>query len=154
MWRKDYEKIKILEKRYDEIMNSGMGDIEKVYWLLEDCKRYGTLPFAGLARAGFIAVQILQSMVSCGILTKEDYELFIGGVNTVSSGMSHDFKELSPNAFLAKYGICGQGLMTLPPYGMMKRRKFILTGRQTKKEKKKISRIKEFSVFLWNSLGD
>lgn len=42
--------------------------------------------------------------MSCGILTKEDYELFIGGVNTVSSGMSHDFKELSPNAFLAKYG--------------------------------------------------
>ena len=31
--------------------------IEKVYWLLEDAKRYGTLPFAGLARAGFIAVQ-------------------------------------------------------------------------------------------------
>ena len=25
----------------------------KVYWLLEDCRRYGTLPFAGLARAGF-----------------------------------------------------------------------------------------------------
>lgn len=104
LWRKDYEKIKILEKRYDEIMNSGMGDIEKVYWLLEDCKRYGTLPFAGLARAGFIAVQILQSMVNCEILTKEDYELFMGGVNTVSSGMSHDFKELPPNAFLAKYG--------------------------------------------------
>ncbi len=104
LWRKDYEKIKILEKRYDEIMGSDMGDIEKVYWLLEDCKRYGTLPFAGLARAGFIAVQILQSMVGCGILTKEDYELFMGGVNTVSSGMSHDFKELSPKAFLNKYG--------------------------------------------------
>ncbi len=104
LWRKDYEKIKILEKRYDEIMGSDMGDMEKVYWLLEDCKRYGTLPFAGLARAGFIAVQILQSMVSCDILTKEDYELFMGGVNTVSSGMSHDFKELSPKAFLEKYG--------------------------------------------------
>lgn len=104
LWRKDYEKIKVLEKRYDEIMGSDMGDIEKVYWLLEDCKRYGTLPFAGLARAGFIAVQILQSMVGCGILMKEDYELFMGGVNTVSSGMSHDFKELSPKAFLDKYG--------------------------------------------------
>ena len=104
LWRKDYEKIKILEKRYDEIMGSDMGDIEKVYWLLEDCKRYGTLPFAGLARAGFIAVQILQSMVGCDILTKEDYELFMGGLNTVSSGMNHDFKELSPKAFLEKYG--------------------------------------------------
>lgn len=104
LWRKDYEKIKILETRYDEIMNSDMGDVEKVYWLLEDCKRYGTLPFAGLARAGFIAVQILQSMVACDIITREDYELFMGGVNTVSSGMSHDFEEMSRSAFLRKYG--------------------------------------------------
>ena len=33
---------------------------EKIYWLLEYCKRYGTLPFAGLARAGFIAVARAQ----------------------------------------------------------------------------------------------
>lgn len=37
-----------------------MGKIEKIYWLLEDCKRYGTLPFAGVARVAFIAVQILR----------------------------------------------------------------------------------------------
>ena len=43
LWRKDYQKIEILEKRYDEIVNSGMGILEKIYWLLEDCKRYGTL---------------------------------------------------------------------------------------------------------------
>lgn len=104
LWRKDYEKIKILEKRYDEIISSDMEDIEKVYWLLEDCKRYGTLPFAGLARAGFIAVQILQSMVSCDMITEEDYELFMGNLNTVSSEMSHDFREMSPKAFLRKYG--------------------------------------------------
>ena len=104
LWRKDYKKIKILEARYDEIMNSDMGNVEKVYWLLEDCKRYGTLPFAGLARAGFIAVQILQSMAACDIITWEDYELFMGGVNTVSSGMSHDFEEMSRSAFLRKYG--------------------------------------------------
>lgn len=104
LWRRDYEKIRILEKRYDEIMDSDMGDIEKVYWLLEDCKRYGTLPFAGLARAAFIAVQILQSMATCDIITQTDYELFMGGVNTVSSGMNRDFKEMSRKAFLGKYG--------------------------------------------------
>lgn len=104
LWRKDYGKIQTLNKRYDEIIGSDFNKIEKVYWLLEDCKRYGTLPFAGLARAAFIAVQILRSLVTCGIFTDADYEAFMGGINSVSSDMNHDFTELSQKAFLRKYG--------------------------------------------------
>ncbi len=104
LWRKDYEKIQLLQKRYDEIMESRMEDIEKIYWLLEDCKRYGTLPFAGLARGAFIAVQLLRSLTACGIITEADYELFMNEVNTVSSGMNADFRDMSKSAFLKKYG--------------------------------------------------
>lgn len=104
LWRKDYGKIQILNKRYTEIMESDFSNLEKVYWLLEDCKRYGTLPFAGLARAAFIAVQILQSLVACGIITQSDYESFMSEVNTVSSDMNTDFQEMSQSAFLKKYG--------------------------------------------------
>lgn len=104
LWRKDYQKIEELGRRYSEITESSLSKVEKIYWLLEDCKRYGTLPFAGLARAAFIAVQILKSLESCGIITKQDYEAFMGGINTVSSNMNQDFKELSKSAFLKKYG--------------------------------------------------
>lgn len=104
LWRKDYGKIQTLNKRYEEIMASDFNKIEKVYWLLEDCKRYGTLPFAGLARAAFIAVQILRSLVTCGIFTQADYEAFMSGINSVSSDMNRDFVELSQKAFLRKYG--------------------------------------------------
>lgn len=104
LWRKDYHKIEILDQRYQKIMESGMGDIEKVYWLLEDCKRYGTLPFAGLARAAFIAVQMLRSFVTCGILGEDEYEAFMGEVDTVSAIMNRDREELSRAAFLKKYG--------------------------------------------------
>lgn len=104
LWRKDYEKIMVLEKRFDDIMSSDMEKIEKIYWLLEDCKRYGTLPFAGLARAAFIAVSLLQSLVSESILSEKDYELFMAGVETVSSNMNRDLKELSKQSFLQKYG--------------------------------------------------
>lgn len=118
LWRKDYAKIRKLNQRYEEIMKSGLSDLEKVYWLLEDCKRYGTLPFAGLARGGFIAVQILQSLVTCGIITKRDYDRFMNGVNTVSSDMNADFKELSREAFLKKYGHLRPGTydITSPRY--------------------------------------
>lgn len=103
-WKKDYRKIHILEQRYEEVMSSDMDRIEKAYWLLEDCKRYGTLPFAGLARGAFVAVQLLKSMVTCGILTTADYELFMKNVNTVSSNMRLDKKNMSKTAFIKKYG--------------------------------------------------
>ncbi|NRX76034.1 phosphohistidine swiveling domain-containing protein [Clostridium beijerinckii] len=104
LWKKDIEKINRLEIRRDEIMNSSLDKISKIYWLLEDCKRYGTLPFAGLARAGFIAVQMLKSLVSIGVLSKIDYENFMGDLDTVSSNMANDFKNLSKVAFIEKYG--------------------------------------------------
>lgn len=104
LWRKDYGKLKTLEGRYGEVVGSGMGSIEKVYWLLEDCKRYGTLPFAGLARAAFIAVQMLQSMVAKGIISQADYQGFMNGVYTVNSAMKDDLRWMPKAQFLEKYG--------------------------------------------------
>ncbi|WP_035790375.1 PEP/pyruvate-binding domain-containing protein [Butyrivibrio sp. FC2001] len=104
LWRKDEKKIEILEKRYYELMDSNLNDIDRIYWLLEDCKRYGTLPFAGLARGAFIAVQILKSMVSVGIISEDEYSAFMNSVNTVSSRMNDDFIMLSKEGFLKKYG--------------------------------------------------
>lgn len=104
LWKKDYKKIQILEKRYDQIVNSNLDTVSKIYWLIEDCKRYGTLPFAGLARAGFIAVQLLRSLVNTGVISEKEYQEFMGELNTVSSIMKKDKQELSKTAFLNKYG--------------------------------------------------
>ncbi len=104
LWRRDFEKIGCLEERYHTIVDSDMGQVEKIYWLLEDCKRYGTLPFAGLARGAFIAVQLLESMVSTGVISKEDYQDFMNDVETVSTNMNHDLITMTKDDFLEKYG--------------------------------------------------
>jgi phosphohistidine swiveling domain-containing protein len=78
--------------------------IDKIYWLIKDVKKYGTLPFAGVARAGFIAVQFLKSFVSEGIITSEEYNLFLKSLNTVSKGLIKDKVILSKCDFLGKYG--------------------------------------------------
>jgi len=104
LWRKDIEKISILEERREKILNSSLDQVSKVYWLLEDCKRYGTLPFAGLARAGFIAVQLLRSLVSVNVLNESEYEGFMNTLDTVSSTFKKDFGQLSKEQFLLKYG--------------------------------------------------
>jgi len=104
LWRRDRAKIDLLEQRFLVVCHSEIDKISRIYWLIEDCKRYGTLPFAGLARAGFIAVQMLQSFVEVGVLNAEEAATFMASVDTVGSRIGEDFARLSKAEFLARYG--------------------------------------------------
>jgi len=104
LWRRDREKIDLLAQRLPTICNAELDKVSRIYWLIEDCKRYGTLPFAGLARAGFIAMQLLQSFVEVGVLNADERATFIANVDTVGSRIGRDFAELSKADFLARYG--------------------------------------------------
>ena len=44
LWVSDREKRRALPKRRETLLSSDTNLIEKIYWLLEDGKRYGTLP--------------------------------------------------------------------------------------------------------------
>jgi hypothetical protein len=104
LWRGDAAKIDTLNLRREELLASNADPLERIYWLLEDAKRYGTLPFAGLARAGFVAVQMLKSLVAVGVFSEADYDAFIGGVSTVSGQLARDRATLDKTTFLARYG--------------------------------------------------
>lgn len=103
-WKQDLDKVSVLERRHQAIYNSDLDLVSKIYWLIEDCKRYGTLPFSGLARAAFIAVQLLHSLVKLNIITLDEHETFMQSLETVSSKMTRDFCELERDEFLKKYG--------------------------------------------------
>ena len=104
LWKIDIGKINILNRRRQELMDSNLDLTEKIYWLLEDGKRYGTLPFAGLARAGFIAVQMLRSFVEIGVFSEKEYDSFISSLTTVSGQLSNDRANMDKTSFLRKYG--------------------------------------------------
>ncbi len=104
LWRRDRAKIDLLAQRIPTICNAEIDKISRIYWLIEDCKRYGTLPFAGLARAGFIAVQLLDSFVAVGVLDAEERATFIASLSTVASRLGQDFAQLPKAEFLARYG--------------------------------------------------
>ena len=104
LWRRDRAKIDELARRFSTIDNAELDKISRVYWLIEDCKRYGTLPFAGLARAGFIAMQLLQSFVEVGALSVQEAATFMASVDTVGSRIGRDFAMLPKAEFLARYG--------------------------------------------------
>nr|WP_325185722.1 PEP/pyruvate-binding domain-containing protein [uncultured Oscillibacter sp.] len=109
LYRRDIEIAAALPAQYQAVMDSGISVIDKIYWLLECCKKYGTLPFAGVARAGFIAVQFLRSFVSSGLITQDEYDAFMRSLNTVSKQLARDRAKLrgghmSQAEFMQKYG--------------------------------------------------
>lgn len=104
LWRQDHDKIGVLEERLRLILETRLDSVSRLYWLLEDCKRYGTLPFAGLARAGFIAMQLLRSLVTTEVIDSSEYAAFMANLDTVGSRIGRDFSSLDKMEFLRRYG--------------------------------------------------
>lgn len=104
LYKLDLQKIGMLSEKYDSILESKLSIVDKIYWLTEDCKRYGTLPFAGVARAAFIAVQFLNSFVDEGVMTLEEKDRFQKSLNTVSKQLAGDIGCMEKGEFLKKYG--------------------------------------------------
>lgn len=104
LYKKDLKKVDLLKNKFNNIVNSQLSVIDKIYWLVKDVKRYGTLPFAGIARAGFIAIQILKSLVDENIITLSEYNSFLSTLNTVSKQQVLDIGSLSKKDFLSTYG--------------------------------------------------
>lgn len=129
LWHKDLEKISQLDARRAAILDSGLDDVSRAYWLIEDVKRYGTLPFAGLARAGFIAVSLLRSLTAVGILSRPEVETFMGSLDTVTSRMDADLRALSKKEFLKIYGHLRPGTYDIlsPRYDQAPERYFDFT---------------------------
>lgn len=92
--QEDLDKLSTLTERYQAVMESDLSIVDKIYWLAEDCKRYGTLPFAGIARAAFIATQYLNSFVDLKILSQEQREQFMSSLQIVSSDLQRDLQAL------------------------------------------------------------
>ncbi len=100
----DLKKIKSLLLKQEKIQQSKLYYFDKIYWHVENCKKFGTLPFAGLARCGFIAIELIESFVNGDIITEEDKNKFLNSIDTISSEMSNDIFKLSKLNFLKKYG--------------------------------------------------
>lgn len=99
----DIDKIKILKQKQEVIKKSKIYSIDKIYWLIEDCKRYGTEPFAGLARSGFISVELLNAMVNKKIIEKNERDLFFQNIKSITTEILND-NNLSKKKFCEKYG--------------------------------------------------
>ncbi len=105
----DTKSIKLLNQRRKLIDKCDLSVIDKIYTLLDDCKRFGTLAFSHAARAGFVATSLLKSFVDSGILTDERRLQFLKSFATVAGEFSldkfrHANGELELQDLIDKYG--------------------------------------------------
>ncbi|GKT11855.1 MAG: glutamine kinase [Thiomicrorhabdus sp.] len=106
---RDLNEVHKLVDRFNAVQGQHLPSLYKIKVLLDDCKRFGTLPFAHLARSGFIAMTLLKEGVSTGSLSEEAKNSFLGSLRTVSHELTSDaFKvandELSWTEFVDIYG--------------------------------------------------
>ena len=121
---RDGEAIRRLADRYRAVRDAAaLGPLERARLLLEDCRRFGTLPFAHLARSGFIAVTLLRGAVETGAISAAARDSFLSTVRTVSHELTRDARataagEMAWDAFVARYGHLRPGTydLTSPRY--------------------------------------
>lgn len=77
-------------------------------FLLDDCRKKGTVQFSRLARLGFIGKIILKSLIKKGIIDQNFYDNFMGSISTVATDINEDFKHMASGnitqeEFIKKY---------------------------------------------------
>ncbi|MBI4995410.1 MAG: pyruvate phosphate dikinase [Rhodocyclales bacterium] len=103
--------------------DNGLGAL---FPMVEDCIRLGTVPFAVLARHGFIARTLLLSLVARGALSADDVARLQAGVRTVAGDLVDDMRALQAARvtradFMARYGHLRPGTYDIlsPRYDQM-----------------------------------
>ena len=119
----DIASVGQLQQRYELISTSELNIIDKIYALLDDCKRFGTLSFSHAARAGFVATTLLKSFVSCGALSDVRYMQFLNSFDTVAGEFEKDKSNfliglVTEDELVKKYGHLRPGTyeVTTPAY--------------------------------------
>ena len=116
--------------------------------IINDCKELGTLPFSILARNAFIARDFLTSLLNKNILTKNDIEIFLSNIYTITSEMLDDTRQLPKSIFLKKYGHLRPGTYDIESTRYDKLKNFNIEKTFSKKIKRKflISKKKKFQI--------
>lgn len=105
----DLQMVEIAKKRYRKISEMSISQLHKAHLLLEDCRNYGTLPFAHLARGAFVAMTLLKSGVKSEVLSEEAMNDFLSTIETVSHSFTRDSYKTATGAmgwdeFVDTYG--------------------------------------------------
>ena len=105
--------LKTLNQRRKQILAQSADSpnllAKRTYHLLEDCGRYGVVPFAVLARMGFMALAFLRSLGDIGLFAPDELEFIVQSIPTVTRDLSEDMDalvrgRLTKDTLIQRYG--------------------------------------------------
>ena len=113
---------KIYVEKYSDVKLLSIHDIENI---INDTIKFGIIPFAILARHGFIAKTLFESINLDDSFNDETINLFYNSINTVASEFHEDSIKLSSNEinedeFINKYGHLRPGTYDITSLDMIK----------------------------------
>jgi len=115
--------------------------------LLDDCKKFGTIPFSTMARIAFIGSIMLKSLQKQSYLENSFVENFMNSISSPLSEIQDDMnavinKKLSKKQFLKKYGHLRPGTYDITASRYDVQKKFFNNVKFLKIDKKNTSNIK------------
>lgn len=143
---KDKEKLNLFENRLNLVSKQKINPIQKIYYLSEITKNYGTLPFAGLARCAFISQRLLLDLRSNKLINDEEFENFFSSIPSVTNIFNNDYidlknKKITKSQFIKKYGHLRPSTYDINSYNYREgfNQYFSKFNKKNKKKGKKIS---------------
>lgn len=119
--RQDEAEVDALMERLAEIPDGT--NLEATFDLLRSCAAEGVVPFARLARHGFVGVSFLKSLQEIGLLASGQAEHFLASVRTVANDIVTDMNLVAEGTidtadFMERYGHLRPGTydITSPRY--------------------------------------
>ena len=105
----DLSKILYFESQIKLYKKNDNNPIQNIFFIINLCKKYGTLPFAGMARCAFISTIILRELAENQIIDSKDLSNFYSSINTIALKFNNDLfklknKKISKKGFLNSYG--------------------------------------------------
>jgi len=106
---KEIDKLFYLEKKLVSLKKTSLSEIQKIYFIIDDCKKFGSLPFAGIARIAFIYTKLIKTLKKNKHITEKDYELFYENCETITNKMNINLNKITKNSkqkniFLKDFG--------------------------------------------------
>tara|TARA_B110000037_G_scaffold217686_1_gene279242 strand:- start:59 stop:2404 length:2346 start_codon:yes stop_codon:yes gene_type:complete len=105
----DLKKIKKLEDLIYSYKVNTKDPIRDIFYLLNTCKRLGTLPFSGIARTAFITTELLLDLKDKKLISENDLSYFYKSSQSVSKKINISLIKANQNLtykkkFITKYG--------------------------------------------------
>lgn len=93
--RTDFDLLRACAVRCEAISAASLPPLERAFLHLENAREHGALVFSHLARAGFVAMTLLRSLESAGVVPAEEKEAFLASIRTVSTAMQDDARAVA-----------------------------------------------------------